>query len=157
MPFSSKPSSPLTYRNAMPESSLIILRRGYTICDDVSGAEEEEDVHSSPSVSAEASRISAAQPSARCLCAALPVKRCKEKSNGSTQPAHLYLPRGRLGSGARRPLHRFTLPRLLGEEAERGGHKKSWREDTLYGSDSAAHSKWMCSDAIKFRSSGIKQ
>lgn len=48
----------------MPESLLIILRRGYTICDDVSGAGEEEDVRSSPSVSAEVSRISAAQPSA---------------------------------------------------------------------------------------------
>lgn len=155
VPFSSKPSSPLTYRNATPESLLIILRRGYTICADVSGVEE-EDVLSSPSVSAEVSRILAAQPSAPCLCAPLPVKRCKEKSNGSTQPAHLYLPRGRLGSGARRPLHRFTLLRLLREEEERGD-TKSWREDTLYGSDSAAHSKWMCSDAIKFRSSGIKQ
>lgn len=129
-PFSSKHSSPLTYRNAMPESSLIILRRGYTICDHVSGAEE-EDVHSPPSVSAEVSRISTAQPSAPCLCAPLPVKRCKEKSNGSTQPAHLYLPRGRLGSGARRPLHRFTLLRLLGEEEE-WGDTKSWREDIIW-------------------------
>ena len=89
------------------------------------------------------------------MSAVTSLKWFKEKSNESTQPAHLYLPWGRLGSRACRPLHRFALLWLLGET-------QSWREDRLY-TPSLCHTlshtyisgytlMWLSSDPVELNS-----
>lgn len=85
----------------------------------------------------------------RHVCRPLSGLWCKEESNKHTQSAHLYLPRGQLGSRACQPLHRFALFWLLRKHGYGVWIHYIERLSLL-------NIKWIFLDVIKFRSNGIK-